>query len=95
MNIKSLTLLTAAVALVSLGACTQRATDLPPGHYESESKSIDSQGTAHTRSTETDVEYDSNGNKKATSETTTSSDPKGLFNKSSSTTKTTETKKNY
>jgi hypothetical protein len=87
--------MTAAVALIGLGACTQRATDLPPGHYESDSKSVDSAGTAHSKSTETDVEVDEYGNKKATTETTTSKDPKGLFNKSTSTSKSTQSESHY
>ena len=90
MNTKTLALMAAAVTLVGLPACSNRATDLPPGKYESSSKSVNSQGTAVTRDTETEVEVDEYGNKKATTETTTTKDPKGLFNKSTSTSKSTE-----
>ncbi len=84
MNTKIVTLSVAALAMLALPACTQRATDLPPGKYESTSKSVDSQGTAHEKTTTTEVEVDQYGNKKATTETEKSTDPKGLFNKSTS-----------
>ena len=95
MSTKVLTLSVAALAMLALPACTQRATDLPPGKYESTSKSVDSQGTAHEKTTTTNVEVDKYGNKKATTETEKSSDPKGLFNKSTSKTSTTTKENRY
>jgi hypothetical protein len=91
---KTLTLMTAAVALLAIPACTQsqRATDLPPGKYESQTSSVNADGTKTTRSTTTEVDQDRDGDKSATTETKTTRDPKGLFNKQTSktTTKTTE-----
>jgi hypothetical protein len=87
---KTIALMTAALVLMVLPACEKRGTDLPLGKYESSSRSVDSQGTAYEKNTTTEVEVDSDGNKTATTETETSKDPKGLFNKSTSTTKTTE-----
>ncbi len=94
MTIKTMPLMVAAITLLALPACTgsQRTTDLPPGKYESETSSVNADGTKTTRSTTTEVEQDSDGDKSATTETKTTRDPKGLFNKqtSTSTTKTTE-----
>lgn len=87
---KTIALLCAGLVVMALPACTQRATDLPPGKYESSSRKVDSQGTAYETDTTTEVEVDEYGNKKATTETETSKDPKGLFNKSSSTSKSTQ-----
>jgi hypothetical protein len=64
-------------------------TSLPPGQYEHSSKSTDSKGTEREVKTSTDVYYDENGHKKATVDKEMSTDPKGLFNKT--TTETHET----
>lgn len=62
---------------------------LAPGEYTNAQRSTSAKGTTTERITNTNVYYDKNGNKAATQETQTSTDPKGLFNKStSSTTKT-------
>ncbi len=77
--------LTLALAALSVSACTMnRATDLPPGKYESSTKSVDAEGTAHKQEQTTNVYYDQYGNKKATVDTKKTTDPKGLFNKSTS-----------
>ena len=73
----------------TLAACQTSPADRPPGTYESESTRIDSSGTKYKTKTVSEVEYDKYGNKKATVETETSKDPRGLFNKTE--TKTTET----
>ena len=94
MTIQALPLMIAAAALLVLPACSnaKRATDLPPGKYESESSSVNADGTKTTRSTTTEVDQDSDGDKSAVTKTETTRDPKGLFNKqtSTSTSKTTE-----
>lgn len=76
----------AAAATLSIAACTAAPTTLPPGQYKKTEKSVDKYGTETQKSTTTDVYYDEYGNKRAVQETETSSDPKGLFNKSTSTT---------
>lgn len=83
--------LLALIVGLGLSACTNSPANLPPGHYSSSTKSTDAAGTTYKKSTETDVEVDRYGNKSATSETETTTDPKGLFNKS--TTKSTTTYK--
>ncbi len=77
-------------AAITLSACSTAPTTLPPGQYERTTKSTDYNGTAVKKTTSTNVYYEENGNKKATVDTTTSRDPKGLFNKS-----TTETRETY
>ncbi len=83
---KSLACLTLSLAALSVSACTmtRSATDLPPGRYESSTKSVDNSGTATKKEATTNVYYDADGNKKATVDTKTTKDPKGLFNKSTS-----------
>ncbi len=73
-----------SLAALTLSACTDSPTSLPPGHYESKTSSVDANDTGHSRETSTDVYYDANGNKKATVNQKTTTDPKGLFNKSTS-----------
>lgn len=80
---------TLLLAAGGLAACTTSSTDLPPGEYEKSTTKTDASGTTYKTKTTTDVEYDENGRKKATVESKTSKDPKGLFNKSTSTSKTT------
>lgn len=79
---KILTLLAVSTVALSVGACTTRATDLPPGQYEKTTKSTNAYGTETVQKNETEVYYDQNGNKKAKIESETTQDPKGLFNKS-------------
>lgn len=84
---KTFTLL-ALVASFGVAGCTNHVTDLPPGKYESTSKSTDANGTDYETERTTNVSVDRYGNKKAVVEKETSSDPKGLFNKSTSSKKT-------
>lgn len=81
--------LLALVMGLGLTACHTSPASLPPGEYKSSTTSTDADGTTYKKSTETNVEVDRYGNKRATTETETSTDPKGLFNKS--TTKSTAT----
>ncbi len=80
---KTLMTLCATVALLS--ACQSYPETLPPGEYSHTEKSTNSAGTATSKTTNTNVYVDETGNKKANQTTTTSTDPKGLFNKSTST----------
>lgn len=90
MTFKTLTILAASVALIGVTACTNNSpADLPPGKYEKTTKSTNADGTTTTRRTTTEVDQDRYGNKSATRETETTSDPKGLFNKSKSTSRST------
>lgn len=74
----------AAFGMLGLAACAETNT-LPPGQYESSSTSKSSDGTKTTVDKETNVYYDQYGNKKTTVKTETSRDPKGLFNKETTT----------
>lgn len=78
-----------AAAVLMIAACSSNPTTLPPGEYKKTERSVNEQGTETKKQTTTNVYYDEYGNKRATKETETSKDPKGLFNKSTS--KTTET----
>lgn len=71
-------LMLTALATLGLTAC---ANTLPPGHYEHKSSSTSRDGTKTTVNKETDVYYDQHGNKKTTVQTKKTTDPKGLFNK--------------
>ena len=81
-------LLTICAAALALSACEDHrsATDLPPGRYEKSSSSTDSNGTTTTRDNTTNVSVDAYGNKHAVTTTTTTKDPKGLFNKTTTAT---------
>lgn len=77
-----------AVTMLALGvsACAEHraaatATSLPPGKYEHSSQSTDSRGTRTERESSTNVYVDEYGNKKAVVKSETTRDPKGLFNK--------------
>lgn len=76
-----------AVAALSLGvsACTETksATDLPPGQYKHVTRSTDSNGTTTVDRGTTTVGEDAYGNKTAVVNKKRSTDPRGLFNKSS------------
>lgn len=86
----NLLILGGTVAVLSLvAACESTPTSKPPGEYKSTYKTTNSAGTTTKTSEKTKVYYDNNGQKRAVKETETTKDPKGLFNKSTtSTTKT-------
>ena len=73
-----------AVSMLGLAACsTEKAHTLPaPGVYETNRTDVNSAGTKTTTRTTTNVTQDANGNRSASTSTKTSNDPKGLFNKS-------------
>ncbi len=78
-------LLAVCVTTLALSAChttpTRSATDLPPGKYEKSTTSTDANGTTTTRDNTTNVTVDQYGNKHAVVKSDTTKDPKGLFNK--------------
>lgn len=81
---KHLTVLIALMALTfGVNACTQEQSALnkPPGTYEKTVRSTDEYGTTTTRKTSTDVDVDEYGNKTAVVKSKTTKDPKGMFNK--------------
>jgi hypothetical protein len=80
------TLITLCATAAVLSACQSHPETLPPGQYSHSERSVNSSGTETQKSTNTNVYVDEHGNKKATQQTTTSTDPQGLFNKSTSTT---------
>lgn len=81
-----LTLLVLATAGVGLAACeSANPAHMAPGTYKSSTHSEDASGTTYKTEKETNVTVDQYGNKRATVETETKKDPKGLFNSSKST----------
>ena len=78
-------------AAFALSACHEThkssAADLPPGKYEKSTTSTDANGTTITRDQETNVTVDEYGNKRAVVESKTTKDPKGLFNKTTTSSK--------
>ena len=79
MNKKIITLVASSALILGLAACGP--TTKAPGTYETENTSVNSAGTKTTKKNYTDVSVDRNGNKKVVSKTKTTKDPKGLFNK--------------
>ncbi len=82
MNKTFMTLLIASTLSIALSACQSRRLDTPPGTYERSSSYTDSNGTTRERETSTDVSIDADGNRKSVTKSKTTTDPKGLFNKS-------------
>jgi len=78
-------------ALIMSGCMMEPTKTLPPGQYEDNASSVDSNGTLRETKKATDVYYDQYGNKKYTTTQKTVTDPKGLFNKT--TTSSTHTSK--
>lgn len=84
MKLMPITIL-ASTLMLGVAACSNDSpTNLPPGHYESSKSSTDAAGTSRTTDTSTDVKLDANGKKTAVVKKKKTTDPKGLFNKSSS-----------
>jgi hypothetical protein len=83
-----LPILALGTAMIGLSACAPQhsALDAPPGKYETKTSTTNSNGTDVDRTKTTDVGYDANGNKEATTKTKTTVDPPGLFNKQTTTT---------
>ena len=78
-NVSAL-LLVSALA-VGLGACAEEHRPLPEGTYERTSSSTDANGTTTERTSSTEVDVDDNGHRKTVIKSKTTEDPKGLFNK--------------
>lgn len=70
-----------SVSVLALAACQQTPLDTPPGKYESTTSSTDVNGTTVTHKSSTAVSVDDYGNKTAVVKSKTTEDPKGLFNK--------------
>ena len=77
------------VTLALSGCMYDHPRGVPPGQYQQTTKSVDSHGTERQIDTSTNVYYDQYGNKKAVVDEKTSTDPKGLHNKSTTETRTT------
>ena len=83
---KSAFIVGAAVVTLALGACHANSpTDLPPGEYSKTTEKRDADGTNVKQTTDTNVYYGNDGEKKAVKTTETTRDPEGLFNKSTTT----------
>ena len=79
----ALTLLSLSLLALTVSGCVHDDDrTLPLGQYNQRSSSVDSRGTSRERQRSTDVYYDEHGNKKVTVDEKTSTDPEGLFNKS-------------
>ena len=92
MTIKAPALIALAVLALGTSACMHdSAADLPPGKYQSSKSATDANGTTYDKDTTTNVWVDSNGDKHVSNTTKKSTDPKGLFNKNTSTSTTSTT----
>ena len=93
MTSKFIALSALSLTVLAVSACTTTPTstiaNTPPGTYKSTTKTTNSEGTNTSVEKTTKVGYDANGNKVGTVKTETTTDPKGLMNKSKSTSTTT------
>ncbi len=87
---KTRAFITMTTAVLALAACSGNPAHKAPGTYQKETEHTTSSGTTYKTKETTDVTVDEYGNKKATVKTEASKDPKGLMNKS-----TTSSKKTY
>ena len=80
-------IIVSALAL-NLGACTpeQKLAGKHPGSYQSVETTTDAKGTTTVKESTTVVTVDENGNKKEVITSKITKDPKGLMNKTSSST---------
>ena len=79
----ALTFLSLSLLALTISGCMRDdPRTLPPGRYNQSSSSVDSKGTAREQKSSTDVYYDEQGHKKVAIDRKTSTDPEGLFNKS-------------
>ena len=78
-----LSIISAIIVTVLLTGCIHEnsALNLPSGKYQKDVSSTDVNGTTTEQKTSTDVSVDENGHKTAVVESKTTKDPKGLFNK--------------
>ncbi len=81
-----LTVTAVTAATLAVAACSMNSpTNKPPGTYKSSSESTNAYGTTTKTDKTTYVYRDPSGDKKAVTRTETSTDPKGLFNKRTTT----------
>jgi len=79
---KTWTILSVSLTVLAASGCVQHhPAPLPPGQYDHSSKATDQYGTERTNETTTNVYYDEYGNRKVTVDKKTTTDPEGLFNK--------------
>ena len=92
MNTKLTILAALSVLTLGLAACTpeQRLSGKHPGRYDSTETSTDAKGTTTEQQSSSEVTVDENGNKKEVIKTKTTRDPRGLWNKTT-TSKTSQT----
>lgn len=87
---KKFILMVLPLAVLAVSACAKTEVETrEPGRYTSTTKSTNSDGTNYKTTKTTDVKVDANGNKYGSVQTETETDPKGLFNSSTSKTRTT------
>jgi len=79
-------LIALSLLATGLGACTQEQSVLnkPPGTYKHSTTTTDASGTTRKQDSTTEVDMDEYGNKRAVVKSKATKDPKGLFNKSTS-----------
>jgi hypothetical protein len=87
MNKNLTTILALSALALGLNACMdmKNAMDTPESKYENTSSSTDRNGTQTTRQTSSEVGTDMQGRKHSVIKTKTTSDPKGLMNKTTTT----------
>ena len=87
MNKPLITLLTVSTLMLSLSACMdmKNAMDMPDGKSEKMSSSTDANGTTTQRQYSTETDTDETGHKKTIVKSKVTKDPKGLFNKTTTT----------
>ncbi len=87
MEKKLSTIVSISILALCLSSCSylKEQMDLnnapPPGKYEKTVSSTDTKGTTTERKSSTEVGVDKDGNKKTVVKSKTTKDPKGLFNK--------------
>jgi len=86
MTNKLLPVLAVSALALSAAACSNAPTTAEPGVYKSTTKATGPNGTTTKTEKTTSVYEDAYGDKKATVKTETTNDPKGLFNKTKTTT---------
>jgi hypothetical protein len=84
MNKKITSIFALSALALGLNACMdmKNAMDTPDSKYENTSSSTDAKGTKTTSQSSSEVGTDAQGNKHSVIKTKTTTDPKGLMNKS-------------
>ncbi len=82
MTKKQITALALCLTALGLSSCAyNEEPGRPPGHYEHNTSHVDRHGTRVERNQSTDVEVDRDGYRHTRRRVETTRDPKGLFNK--------------